>query len=612
MRSLRFKVALSYLVLVAITVAISIFAAVQFSRMDKSIGRILSVNYGSIVAAENMLKALDGQENAQVRLSISNLAQRRLEFQNGRNDFYEAYGQANNYAQDDTTDTMASALLDSIIRAYDSYITASDTLFAVAQTEPFGVIQTYREIAVHPLAADVRRHTFSLLEVNQGTMDDTQEAVQNVSDRATTGVIAVAILAVALSLLAVIRFARQIVLPIGILTDTIRRIGRGQIGQKVVITSDDEIAELEREFNKMMERLQTYEAMNVQQLIAEKKKSESLVQTMPNPVIVTNQEDQVLLLNRAAVDLLGLQNKAWQERPLQEVVTNKALLQHMAGSGDGELHDPVLYLPQNGSGHYYRRRQVPIHNADGNVDLMVTMLEDVTRFKELDQLKSDFLAAVSHELRTPLTSAGMAIDLLLQEVPGSVNAVQRDLLETLRDDSERLKRLVSSLLNLARLESGTYRPAQEAIRMDHVVEDAVAPLLLPFREKGVALENNIPSDLPPITGDAEHLGWVVTNLVGNALRHTPEGGTVHLSASSEDGVLHVQVTDTGPGIPAGSLEAIFEKFIQLKPSNQTTPGSVGLGLALARRVVEAHNGKIWAESEPGVGSVFHFTLPRDL
>jgi signal transduction histidine kinase len=268
----------------------------------------------------------------------------------------------------------------------------------------------------------------------------------------------------------------------------------------------------------------------------------------------------------------------------------------------------VFALHKEGGVQYFRRRQTYIE-VEKHEGLTVTVLEDVTHFKKLDQLKSDFLAAVSHELRTPLTSLGMAIDLLLQEVPDPISAMQRDLLETAKGDQARLKKLVGNLLDLARLESGTYIPAGEPVHLPNVVEEALAPLRLPFQEKGVCLQTHVSSGLSPIVGDAQHLGWVITNLAGNALRYTPAGGQVSIAFQQVDETIQVAVHDTGSGIPEEALDTIFDMFVQLKASDETTPGSLGLGLALARRVVEAHGGRIWAESKPGLGSTFFFTLP---
>jgi signal transduction histidine kinase len=303
--------------------------------------------------------------------------------------------------------------------------------------------------------------------------------------------------------------------------------------------------------------------------------------------------DLVLLLNEAATDLLGIVRQGWYEQPLTDVVRDGVLLAHLSSRGafpDDALQRPaadfVFPLHREGRTLHYRRLRTRI-DLEEQGSVTVTVLEDVTHFRQLDQFKSDFLAAVSHELRTPLTSLGISIELLLQEVTGEVNAVQRDLLQTARDDQDRLKKLVSNLLALTRVESGTYVPVREPVHLAGVVEEALASLRLPFQEKGVTLDGCLSSRLPLVAGEAQHLGWVVTNLIGNALRYTPADGTVTVRAWEADDMITLAVHDTGAGMPADALDTIFDMFVQLKASNETTPGSLGLGLALARRVVNA-------------------------
>jgi signal transduction histidine kinase len=206
----------------------------------------------------------------------------------------------------------------------------------------------------------------------------------------------------------------------------------------------------------------------------------------------------------------------------------------------------------------------------------------------------------------------MGIDILSQEVIGSVNQRQKDLLIAAKDDSERLRKLVKELLDLSKLESGKYEMKKEFVDFRRLVTDAVRPLSLPFEEKHIRLELTIPEHLPALSADSHQLAWVITNLLSNALRYTDTGGKVQLTAREEKQGLFVTVADTGHGISQENLETVFDKFVQVKSSTETTPGSVGLGLAIAREVVEAHGGRIWVESQVGIGSTFFFTIPAAL
>jgi NtrC-family two-component system sensor histidine kinase KinB len=230
----------------------------------------------------------------------------------------------------------------------------------------------------------------------------------------------------------------------------------------------------------------------------------------------------------------------------------------------------------------------------------------------LETMKSEFIATVSHELRTPITSLGMEVDILHKEVLGSVNEAQKKVLISAKDDVERLRKLVKDLLDLSRLESGRYTLKKEWVQIERLVGESVRSMQLQFNEKNIAIDVKIPPALPAVMVDPHQYTWVITNLLSNALRHTTPGGSVVFTAERGESELLISIADTGEGIPKEYQDTIFEKFVQVKGVSQTTPGSVGLGLAIAREVVEEHGGKIWVQSTVGVGSTFSFTIPLNV
>jgi two-component system, NtrC family, sensor histidine kinase KinB len=232
----------------------------------------------------------------------------------------------------------------------------------------------------------------------------------------------------------------------------------------------------------------------------------------------------------------------------------------------------------------------------------------VTQFKNLDKMKSDFIATVSHEFRTPLTSMHMTLDILSRGVVGRVNDKQRELLAAAKDDSNRLTKMIQELLDLARLESGGDRPSWGRIRIEDLVAETLKPFALPLEEKKINLEVSL-RHLPEIWGDPQKLSWAVANLVNNAIRFSSEGGVLTITGEVEGGDVRVHIRDTGRGISTQDQTVIFDKFVQIKHAGDATPGSVGLGLAIAKEAVEAHGGRIWVESEPGRGSTFTFSIP---
>jgi two-component system sensor histidine kinase GlrK len=216
---------------------------------------------------------------------------------------------------------------------------------------------------------------------------------------------------------------------------------------------------------------------------------------------------------------------------------------------------------------------------------------------------------MSHELRTPLTSIKEGTGLLLEGVGGETSAQQRKLLSIIAEESNRLIMLVNSLLDLSKMEAGMMRFEFASASVDPLIKRAVGELAPLVQAKQMELENHVASDLPWVRMDSEQILLVLRNLLGNAVKFSPRRGAVRVAARAVDGKLEISVKDSGPGIPAESLESIFDKFSQGTNRGANQRLGTGLGLAMAKNIVNAHGGKIWAESEVGKGSVFTFVLP---
>jgi PAS domain S-box-containing protein len=611
MKSLRYKVAFGYVVIVLIGLATSMFAVYNFSQLNDAVGDIIRDNYESVRAAQNMVKALERQENAQFQMLLGDEDVAYVQFTVNRSGFLGWYEKS----KSTPLSPAETELLNEIGTLYKSYITHSDSLYILLQSKRHTTLAAkYKAQTIQPVLNRLKERCFQLLEINQDAMSQTEIKVRQTTSDATFTVISISIASIILSFIISTRFTRTIINPAEKLTASVRKISQGQLNQKIDVVTDDEIGVLGREFNKMTERLRMYEELNVQQLISEKKKSETIVESIADPIIVTDETGRLVLMNNAAATVLNLHGNEWQGKPLRDVVVNQQWVETLefglSHRREHEHRDQLLTFNRNTVVLYYRPRYATFFDTNGQVQGVVTLLQDVTRFKDLDRMKSEFIATVSHELRTPLTSLAMGIDLLAQQVVGKINARQKELLVAAKDDSERLRKLVKELLDLSRMESGKYEMKKELINFYKLVEDAVRPLRLPFQEKEIELRLSLSEDLPMLSGDANYLMWVITNLLNNALRHTDAGGHVIISAQKEkNDSLLVAVKDTGHGIPPEYQDTVFDKFVQVKSSTETTPGSVGLGLAIAREAVEAHGGRIWVQSQVDVGSTFFFTLP---
>jgi signal transduction histidine kinase len=247
-------------------------------------------------------------------------------------------------------------------------------------------------------------------------------------------------------------------------------------------------------------------------------------------------------------------------------------------------------------------------DEDRNLLGVTLLLADVTNLRRIDEMKSGMLSVVSHELKTPLTSIRMAVHLLLEERIGPLTPKQTEILVAARDDSTRLHQIIENLLDMGRMRAGRASMNLAPVQPERMATDAVESVEAAYADKGVRLTVDIPPDLPPVLADVERLEHVFANLLGNALKYTPAGGEVTVSAAPAEEDVQFGVADTGPGIAREHLPRLFERFYRVP--GQPGASGVGLGLAIAKDIVEAHGGRIWVESEPGEGARFSFTVRR--
>jgi PAS domain S-box-containing protein len=328
-------------------------------------------------------------------------------------------------------------------------------------------------------------------------------------------------------------------------------------------------------------------------------------------VLVTDARGRVTKLNPAAENLFGAE--AWNtgrfvwEMTHDDRITmaiTEALRSQRPVAGEGVA--AVLPLTMHGIEHAFRLRTTPMHDEAGRLLGAVMLLEDITHLRELDRLKSEFIATASHELRTPLTSVQMGIHLLLEGAAGGLTTAQRDLLSTCREDCERLEKLMRDLLDLTRIETGENPPHLLSTNATTLLHGAAEALRAQVEANGLTFTVDVPLGLPCVRADHLHIERVMANLVTNAVRHTPHGGEIHVTAAHHDGYVACSVADTGSGIPPQYLPRIFDKFVQVP---NAPAGGAGLGLAISKHLIETHGGQISVRSELGRGSTFTFTLP---
>ncbi len=404
--------------------------------------------------------------------------------------------------------------------------------------------------------------------------------------------------------------SNRIVEPLRQLTATTVKMAGGDLDARVVVTSRDEVGVLATEYNRMAERIRELRSSDMGKLLVAQQTTEAAIDSLYDPVIVTDGEGCVTKLNPAAEEIFGSE-KENTGRHVGEVARDARIAGAVAEALEsqrpvaGEGMSSVLPLAVDGSERAFRVRTTPMRDNRNRLLGAITLLEDITHLREIDRLKSEFIATASHELRTPLTSVQMGVHLLLEGALGELTDKQNEVLQACRQDCERLDKLMRDLLDLSRIEAGESQPQLATVSARDLLTTAVKELRPQVEAKGLEVRVEVPVDLPSVKVDRLQIERVIGNLVINALRHTKQG-SIRISAEHRDGNVAVSVCDTGSGIPGEYLPHIFDKFVQVPDE---TTGGAGLGLTISKSIVEAHGGQISVQSEAGRGTTFTFTLP---
>jgi PAS domain S-box-containing protein len=610
-QSIKSKIVFSYFFLVLVSFLVTIWAIFNFSQLENDVGRILNKNYKNMKSIEDLVKRLEWQNDAQAYILSKELKLGQKKFNDYKQPFWVSLDELKKSAD---LDEKEKNILDTINLYYDFYITVNDTLIGYVSQNKLQIARAFYFNTIQSVFQMLREKCFELLDKNREDVINTVSIIHINTNYSTLAVLFASLLGIGIAIFAGWRFSKYLIQPIENLTDVVQRIGGGKLDFKLETATQDEVGDLTQELMMMMRRLKEYEDLNIDLILKEKKKSESIVESFTEAIVVTDNDNRIILINQQAEDIFNVKEANVLGEYFNKVINDKKIfewIQKVISTREQLSIDsaPFLLYEIEEKKHYFRPKLTPMITPADELIGVVTILQDITSFKELDRLKSDFMATVSHEFRTPLTSINMSVDILKQEILGPLNIKQKELIISTIEDIMRLRKMVRELLELSRLEAGKEIIKKEMINISKVIEFTLKPLLLPFQEKGVGLEVNIEPHLPDFLSNEDQLSTVITNLLNNALRYTNAGGKVVVNVILDDDDIRVSITDTGRGIPKENIEAIFDKFIQFKEAIDSTPGSVGLGLSISKEIVERYGGKIWVESEIGKGSKFTFTIP---
>jgi signal transduction histidine kinase len=406
--------------------------------------------------------------------------------------------------------------------------------------------------------------------------------------------------------------------PIQELTESIRAIAAKNYAERLHFPGKDEFGELANSFNSMAEKLEEYDNSNLSQILVEKKRIEALINNMHEPVIGLDENKKILFANDQAVKITGiavsdLLGKSATELAMQNDLL-RALIQEKSGGNinSGQTGGSPLKIYADDKESYFEKEIVDITIVPTGERVkkfigQVILLKNITPFKELDFAKTNFIATVSHELKTPIASIKMSLQLLESQQTGTLNEEQKQLMSSIKEDSDRLLKITGELLNMSQVETGNIQLNIQQSSPYDILKYAVDAVKTSIDQKHIELVVQADDRVADVKADMEKTAWVLINFLTNAVRYSQEESKIHIQLTSTEQGVKFLVQDEGKGIDSRYRSKIFDRYFQVPGSSKT---GTGLGLAISKEFIEAQGGSIGVTSEIGMGSTFYFELAK--
>jgi two-component system, NtrC family, sensor histidine kinase KinB len=593
---LRTRLYLGLLPLLLLFIGVGVAAMYICRDLGRSIEAKLVASYRVMIGCHEMREAAIAMTEAIHQAQNGKMLEARPVFEKQSGVFKRAL-MDQSFASAGTARTEALA---KVADAFDAMLT-------------FGNVMFQRGIAVSQLdyyRAERSLYTTmqTLEQLTYADYSELQKEAKRVAEVARISINFVALAMVGgivLSLLLSYGLARSLLKPIRALTVSAASLGDGNLDRDVPVTSKDELGELARTFNLMAAKLRAYRDATAAKVVRAQRTMEATLTSTPDPLFVVARDGTPELRNPAAEEVAASVEFAdgfpeWLLKPLRMVLSTGV---HYIPTG----YDHVVTVHIGRVERHYLPRILSIGDALTGFGGAAMILQDVTKFRLLDDAKTNLVGTVSHELKTPLTSLRMAVYLLLEENFGKITPAQKDLLETARDDADRLLRILNDILDLSRIESGIASLNRREVAVPALLDDMAREMKAITEDARQMIEIKIADGVSTISVDPDRLRHVFINLLANASKYSPEGSTITLYAQpGGEGMVRFGVRDQGPGIAEESQPYVFEKFYRVP--GQTRKGA-GLGLTIAREIVLEHGGVIACSSRVGEGSDFHFLIP---
>ncbi len=477
----------------------------------------------------------------------------------------------------------------------------------------------YKALLLHPSDSSVlhsaRKNISGIMLLNMQAIERKSKIAAETSGNSIFWITLIGTICFIIALTLFFNLPGNVANPIRELTESIKEIAQGNYARRIHYPGKNEFGELASSFNTMAEKLEEYQASNIQKLLIEKKRIETLINNMNDPVIGLDENRKVLFMNNVALKISGLKAEDVKNKPVQEIaVTNdlvRSLVQELfAENKEKADNKQPVKIYANHKESYFQKQIIPIKiipTGETREVLMgnVILLQNITPYKELDFAKTNFIATVSHELKTPISSIKMSLQLLENKQLGSLNTEQQNLVDSIKEDAGRLLKITGELLNMTQVETGSIQMSVIPSSPDDIIDYAVNANKTAAENKNIKLDISIPVNIPRVFADKDKTAWVLNNLISNAIRFSYDNSTVLITVTEDNNKMKFTVTDNGQGIAPQYIGKIFERYFRIPGTKKE---GTGLGLSISKEFIEAQGGYMTVESEFGKGSSFSFYL----
>ena len=562
---LKTKVALGGIFLFALLVLVGAVSFFYFNRITEESGDIVKNNYETLNYSRDMLKELE-ELGSNDSANASTNFEHNLQLQ-----------------EKNITEPGEKELTESL-------------------RKNFNALQ--HKTAAESLRSLIRKDISGIMQLNLQAINKKNQAAKVSAENGKTIITLILTICILIGFTFIFNFPSLIASPITKLTEGIKAIANKNYSQRIHLNRKDELGQLANAFNSMAEKLDEYEHSNLSRILFEKQRAETVINSLKDASIGIDSKGVILFANQQALQLLNLKELEIIGQSQEGVQKKNDLFRFLVK----EQNNIPFKIVVDGKENYFTKEIIDINQGNEKAGNVI-VLKNITSFKELDVAKTNFIATISHELKTPLASSDFSLKLLEDARIGNLSSEQKELVQHLKNDNQRMLKILSELLNMSQVEAGKIQLNIQYVSPYPIIESSIEAVSSAATEKNIIIEKKLETDVPDIKTDADKISWVLNNFLTNAIKYSPSDSSITVSMEKNNNEVSFAVTDKGSGIDESYISRIFERYFQV-PGRSDKKGS-GIGLAICKDFIESLGGKIWVESNYGQGSKFSFSLPAE-